>query len=160
MKRLIFVLTLGASLLVPVSLMGPVCVSASQQTPGSISKDWKNKNVETIDAVRATIRSWVEAWQNMDINSYMSFYSKQFKTADIDYPVWRERKLKRFQKSESISVEISDLWVFVEGEQAVATFVQKYKDSSYEDLGEKSLRLKNSNGNWEIIYEKWKPITR
>ena len=160
MKRFIFVLTLGASLVVPVFLMSPVCVSASQQNPGSISKIWKNKNVETIAAVRATVHSWVEAWQNMDINSYMSFYSNKFKAADIDYRIWRERKLKRFQKSGSISVEITDLWVFIEGQQATATFIQKYKDSSHMDVGEKSLKLKNSNGAWKIIYEKWKPMAR
>jgi murein L,D-transpeptidase YafK len=159
-KRFIFVLILGASFVVPVFLMSPVCVSAPQQNPDSISKIWENKNVETIDAVRATIHSWVEAWQNMDINSYMYFYSKKFKTADIDYRIWRERKFKRFQKSGSISVEITDLWVFIEGGQATATFIQKYKDSSHMDVGKKNLKLKESNGIWKIIYEKWKPVAR
>lgn len=160
MKRFIFAMTLGTLLVVPVFLMSPVCVSASQPNPDSISTSWKNKNIETIDAVRAVIHSWVEAWQNKDINSYMSFYSNKFKTAGIDYQIWRERKLKRFQKSGNISVEIADLWVFIEGKQATATFIQKYKDSSHMDVGEKSLKLKNLNGAWKIIYEKWKPMAR
>jgi len=159
-KRLTFALALGALLVVSIFIMSPVCVSASQQNPGSISKSWKHKNVETIDAVRAAIHSWVEAWQNRDINSYMSFYSNKFKTADIDYQIWRERKLKRFQKSGDIFVEIVDLWVFIEGRQATATFIQKYKDSSHMDVGEKSLKLINSNGAWKIVYEKWKPMDR
>ena len=55
-------------------------------------------------------------------------------------------------------VEISDLWVFIEGQIATASFVQRYYDQNVRDVGEKTLILVLENNTWKIISEEWKPL--
>ncbi len=129
------------------------------QAPASKNDDSaKNKNIEKIDTIRAIVFSWAEAWSNKDIINYMTYYNPKFKAGNIDYQLWREKKSEVFKKPGAISVEILDLWVFVEGHYARATFIQKYKDATYSDVGEKVLNLTYTNGRWQIVSEKWQPL--
>jgi ketosteroid isomerase-like protein len=111
-----------------------------------------------IDIVRARVFAWCQAWQNLDIDSYMSFYSPAFQSKGLDYKAWQARRAKIFQRSRSIEVQISDLWVVVEGTYAVATFTQRYHDQIIADVGEKKLVLVNSDNSWQIVTEEWKPL--
>ena len=111
-----------------------------------------------IDTVRARVFAWSRAWQSLDLDSYMSFYSPAFQSKGLDYKGWRERKAKVFQRSKRIKVEVSDLWVTVEGTYAVASFTQRYHDQIVSDVGEKTLELVNSGNAWQIVAEEWKPL--
>lgn len=111
-----------------------------------------------IDAVRAKVFAWGEAWQNRDIDTYMSFYSPRFQSKGLDLERWREKKAKVFQQVSSIQVEISDLWVFIEGKQAVVSFIQRYSHPMFADIGEKTLVMVDTGFTWQIVSEKWKPL--
>ena len=111
-----------------------------------------------IDAVRAQVFAWGEAWQNRDIDTYMSFYSPRFQSKGRDFERWREKKAEVFQQVSSIQVEISDLWVFIEGKQAVASFILRYRHPMFADIGEKTLIMVDDGFAWQIVSEEWKPI--
>lgn len=111
-----------------------------------------------IDAVRAKVFAWGEAWQNRDIDTYMSFYSPRFQSKGLDSERWREQKAKVFQQVSSIQVEISDLWVFIDGKQAVASFIQRYSHPMFADTGEKRLVMVDTGFTWQIVSEEWKPL--
>lgn len=111
-----------------------------------------------IDDVRANVYAWHKSWQNLDISSYVSFYSPDFRSEGLDYKGWMQKKIKLFKTSGDIQVEITDLGVFIEGEYATARFVQRYHDSKFSDVGEKTLTMVNSNGKWKIVSEAWKPL--
>ena len=111
-----------------------------------------------IDDVRASVDAWQKSWQNRDISSYMSFYSPDFRSEGLDYKGWMQKKTKLFKTSGDIEVEITDLGVFIEGEYATASFVQRYHDPKFSDVGEKTLTMVNSNGKWKIVSEAWKPL--
>jgi len=111
-----------------------------------------------IDAVRAQVFAWSEAWQNRDIDTYMSFYSPRFQSKGLDFEGWREKKVEVFQQGSSIQVEISDLWVFIEGKQAVVSFIQRYRHPMVTDIGEKTLVMVDDGFTWQIVSEEWKPI--
>jgi len=111
-----------------------------------------------IDDVRANVYAWHRSWQNRDISSYMSFYSPDFRSEDLDYKDWKQKKTQVFKTSGDIQVEITDLGVFIEAEYATARFVQRYHDSKFSDVGEKTLTMVNSNGKWKIVSEAWKPL--
>ena len=111
-----------------------------------------------IEDVRARVYSWSNAWQNRNINRYMYFYSPTFQTNGLNYKGWMEDKARHFQKSGDIRIGISDLWVFIEGKYATARFLQRYQDTKYSDVGEKTLILINTNGQWKIVSEEWKPL--
>ena len=65
-----------------------------------------------IDDVRASVYAWRKSWQNRDINSYMSFYSPDFRSEGLDYKGLMHKKAKCFKTSGDIQVEILDLGVF------------------------------------------------
>lgn len=111
-----------------------------------------------IDDVRARVYAWSNAWQNRNIDRYMYFYSPTFRSKGLNYKGWMEEKARHFQKSGDIRIGISDLWVFIEGKYATARFLQRYKDANYSDVGEKTLVLINSSGQWKIVSEEWKPL--
>lgn len=111
-----------------------------------------------IDNVRKIIHLWSDAWQSRDIARYMAFYSPVFRSKEGDFNNWEKKKSDIFQKVDYIKVNISDLWIFIEGKRATATFIQKYQDSCISDIGEKKLILINSKKKWGIISEEWKPV--
>ena len=111
-----------------------------------------------IEDVRARVYAWSNAWQNRNINRYMYFYSPTFQSKGLNYKSWMEDKARHFQKSGDIRIGISDLWVFIEGKYATARFLQRYQDTKYSDVGEKTLILINTSGQWKIVSEEWKPL--
>jgi ketosteroid isomerase-like protein len=112
-----------------------------------------------IDEVRSSVYAWCKSWQNRDIDTYMSFYSQNFRSKELDYRGWMQKKKRRFHMVGSLRVDISDLGVFVEGETAVARFIQRYQDSKISDVGEKTLSMIYTGGKWKIVAEAWKPLT-
>jgi hypothetical protein len=111
-----------------------------------------------IDDIRSNVYAWADAWQNRNIKHYMSFYSPAFRSKGLDFNGWLQKKTELFQRPGHIRVQISDLWVFIEGKNATARFVQRYQDPKVFDVGEKTLVLVNSKDKWMIISEKWKPL--
>jgi ketosteroid isomerase-like protein len=111
-----------------------------------------------IDDVRANVYAWGKAWQNRDIDAYKSFYSRDFRSQGLDYRGWIQKKKTRFNVVGKLQVDILDLGVFIEGESAVATFIQRYQDSEISDVGEKTLTMIHADGKWEIVSEVWKPL--
>lgn len=111
-----------------------------------------------IDDVRASVFAWCKSWQNRDIDTYMSFYSQDFRSKGLDYRGWMQQKKKRFNVISDLRVDISDMGVFIEGESAVARFIQQYHDSKISDVGEKTLTMIYTGGKWKITSETWKPL--
>ena len=111
-----------------------------------------------IDDVRACVYAWCNSWQNRDIDTYMTFYSHNFRSNGLDYRGWMLKKKKRFKMVNVLRVDIFDLGVFIEGESAVATFIQRYQDSKISDVGEKTLTMIYADGKWKIVSEAWKPL--
>ncbi|MGA7143684.1 MAG: hypothetical protein WBY47_04195 [Desulfobacterales bacterium] len=111
-----------------------------------------------IDDVRANVYAWCKAWQDRDIDAYKSFYSRNFRSQGLDYRGWMQKKKRRFSMIGELRVGILDLGVFIEGESAIARFIQRYHDPKVSDVGEKTLTMIHTDGKWEIVSEVWKPL--
>lgn len=116
------------------------------------------RSLSDIEAVRTTISAWAKAWESRNIDNYMSFYSPAFKSGELDFQEWREKKTTLFQSSGPVSLKITDLWVFVEEGGAEVKFIQHYGSRYRSDVGEKTMFLARSNGTWNIFWEEWKPL--
>jgi murein L,D-transpeptidase YafK len=160
MKKHIITLPICLVAYAVVVLCAPAELSAFQTVTAESSQSSGNKNIEKINVIRAIVYAWAQTWEKKDFNNYMNYYSPKFQTGDIGYHLWREKKTKVFQRPGNISIEINDLWVFVEGNLATASFIQTYQDDKYSDIGEKILKLIHINGTWLIISESWKPLKR
>lgn len=111
-----------------------------------------------IDDIRSVVYAWADAWQNRNIQRYVSFYSPEFRSKGLDFNGWLQKKTDFFQRPGHIRVEISDLWVFIEGKNATARFIQRYQGPNVSDVGEKTLVLVYSKDQWRIVSEQWTPL--
>jgi hypothetical protein len=118
----------------------------------------KVESAGNIDDIRSVVYAWAHAWQNRDIQRYVSFYSPKFRSKGLDFNDWLQKKIDFFQKPGPIRVEISDVWVFIEGKNATARFIQRYQGPNLSDVGEKTLGLVYSKDQWRIVSEQWAPL--
>jgi murein L,D-transpeptidase YafK len=118
------------------------------------------ENISEINTVRALIYDWGSAWRRKDIGEYISYYSSTFQSKDLNYAALMEKKSKLFKRPGTISLEIFYLGVIIKKNYADISFIQRYKNMNYLDIGEKNIALVNVNGKWKIISEEWKPIDK
>ncbi|MFC1815417.1 hypothetical protein ACFL0M_05605 [Thermodesulfobacteriota bacterium] len=160
MSRILIALMLAGTFVTMGTSLAVIDTDAFQTTLNKTDNPRGNKNIEAINKVRTVIFSWVKTWQDKNIDGYMSFYSSSFRSGDLDYKGWWAKKSKLFQRPGTISLQILDLWVVVEGKHAGASFVQRYQDAYHSDFGEKIINLIKLNGNWQIVMEEWQPLAR
>ena len=118
----------------------------------------KVESAGNIDDIRSLVYAWADAWQNRNIQRYVSFYSPEFRSKGLDSNSWLQKKTESFQRPGHIRVEISDLWVFMEDKNATARFIQRYQSPTLSDIGEKTLLLVYSKDQWRIVSEQWTPL--
>ena len=118
----------------------------------------KVESAGNINDIRSVVYAWADAWQNRNIQRYVSFYSPEFRSKGLDFNSWLQKKTESFQRSGNIRVEISDLWVFIEDKNATARFIQRYQGPNLSDMGEKTLVLVYSKDQWRIVSEQWTPL--
>ena len=99
------------------------------------------------------IESWRSSWENKNIDKYMSFYSKKFKSGWKDWGKWKSYKRQLAKKYRTIEVEVSDLNLFSYDGVILASFEQDYRTPSFDSLGIKKLYLTRNSTEWKIIDE-------
>lgn len=123
--------------------------------------------------VKEVVNSWANAWKNMDIDEYMTFYKKGHilfcainqKPKLYSWERIYEIKKKVFLKTDFIDLHISDPVCTIipnNPKEAIAIFHQKYKSSIFSDEGIKALYFRliddsEGNSSWKIISRLWMP---
>ena len=125
----------------------PVIINSKiELVPEGRNDDRKRKIINIID-------SWRNSWESKDINSYMSFYSKKFKSGWKDWGQWKTYKKQLAKKYNRIEVDINDLNLFSYDGVIIASFEQDYRTPSFDSLGTKKLYLTQNSTEWKIIAE-------
>lgn len=113
--------------------------------------------VEADPSVESAIEGWAQAWRSKNINAYLAAYSPEFVPEDLpNKRAWEAQRKKRLSPSQgNISLEIDAVNVTRDGDNAVATFTQKYAAKAYRDVMVKKLQLKldPATHNWLIVRE-------
>jgi outer membrane protein assembly factor BamE (lipoprotein component of BamABCDE complex)/ketosteroid isomerase-like protein len=113
--------------------------------------------VEADPSVESAIEGWAQAWRSKNINAYLAAYSPEFVPEDLpNKRAWEAQRKKRLSPGQgNISLEIDAVNVSRDGDNAVATFTQKYAAKSYRDVMVKKLQLKldPATHNWLIVRE-------
>ena len=104
-----------------------------------------------------TVNTWAQAWRNEDFDSYINSYHKEFSDPNKGgLSAFRTYKKAVFAQPGKPEVEITDLSILQAGDYVMATFKQEYKSNTIEDIGRKTLYLKQDEYyNWKIVSEKW-----
>lgn len=113
----------------------------------------EGQNDEHVKNIKNIIESWRSSWEDKDIDKYMSFYSKKFKTGWKDWEKWKDYKKQLAEKYNRIEVDISDLNLFSHDGVIIASFEQDYRTPSFDSLGNKKLYLTQNSIEWKIIEE-------
>lgn len=105
--------------------------------------------------IAAAVQKWAKAWSDQDVDAYLASYSPSFKTPKGESrSAWENLRRDRITKPKSISVDISNIKVSMEGaSKARVTFNQNYRASHLSQRTGKTLVMSNTNGQWLIEEE-------
>jgi len=106
------------------------------------------------------IKSWANSWQEKDITSYLSFYSKEFKGLESNRADWEASRQRAFIGNKNISIKLNNIQVQQLGKRVIeVNFTQNYKSDRFSDTGIKKLLLLKKETGWKIVEELWSPTS-
>ncbi|HYG32289.1 MAG TPA: TolC family protein, partial [Methylophilaceae bacterium] len=110
----------------------------------------------TKEVVTSRIQQWVSAWEQKNFDAYAGFYGKNFEpTGFPNKDAWLQSRKQRLAKAGPLRITLQDINITVEGNRAVAEFMQIYSSPTYSDKVMKQLvlELEQENKQWVIIKE-------
>lgn len=122
---------------------------ASSNT-GSVS----GTNSNQLNAVKTSIGSWVQAWQDKNIEAYLASYSDKFVPEQkMERAIWLDQRKKRLATKGQLQINLAQLNVRIAGDKATAEFVQHYSANSKKEDTNKRLSLVHEGASWLIVRE-------
>lgn len=138
----------------------PVVVAASEpkpapapEKPAEKAPAGKAANAEVLDAVHA----WAKAWASKNVDAYLAFYAKDFRTpAGEARAAWENARRQRIAAPKSISVTVNAPRVSVSPDgHATVTFRQGYSSDVIKTANTtKTLVMARVDGRWLIQQER------
>jgi tetratricopeptide (TPR) repeat protein len=131
-----------------------VAQKAPEKAPTETAKPAAEAN-SPADVLK-TVNGWAQAWSKKDVNAYLSYYAKDFKTpAGEARSDWEKGRRVRIIAPRSIAVGVESPNVTMQGPQnATVTFRQTYRSDKLETRSRKTLELVQTNGRWLIREER------
>ena len=132
----------------------PASAPAAEKTPAKPAP--KAAAAGNSDDVTQMLNAWTAAWSKKNVDAYLAFYAKDFKTPNGEpRGEWEQGRRTRIMAPKSISVEAETPKVSLAGDkQASVTFRQRYKSDTLSANGVKTLVLVKTDGGWRIQQEK------
>ncbi len=134
----------------PAAMVAAAPKSAAAEKPAA-----KAVAVEQ-DDVLAAVHAWAQAWSRKDVDAYLAFYAKEFRTPKGEPRAeWEKGRRQRILAPKSISVTLDAPQVSRDGDaRAKVSFRQSYQSDVLSSRGKKTLVLvKSTDGRWQILQE-------
>lgn len=122
-----------------------------------VSKDEHDKRRLELSSF---VESWRQAWENQDIEKYMSYYDSGFKAPGFNYNSWMSHKKSLKSKYEYIKVHLSQPYIVQHNEQLLVKTLQRYESDKHVDYGVKTIYAVKSGDSFKIIREEWAPFNQ
>jgi tetratricopeptide (TPR) repeat protein len=105
--------------------------------------------------VLKTVNGWAQAWSKKDVDAYLGYYAKDFKTPGGEpRAAWESTRRARITGAKSIHVGVESPKVTMRGpEQASVSFRQTYRSDKLNSKSRKTLELVKADGRWLIREE-------
>jgi tetratricopeptide (TPR) repeat protein len=134
---------------------GPAVVAAVEPAKPAAEKPAAPKagNADILEVVNA----WAKAWSARDVDRYLAFYAREFKTPGGEARAdWEKARRQRISAPKSISVTVDAPKVSVSADgQASVTFRQGYRSDVIKTATTtKTLVLARTDGRWLIQQER------
>jgi hypothetical protein len=112
-------------------------------------------SVDSIDIVVSQLLIWLKAWEGGEVNTYLSFYSKNFQAPQKSRIEWERGRRYILGRSSGTTIQVSDMEMKQNDETIEMSFIQEFKSDRISDIGWKELIWKNEGNSWKIIKETW-----
>lgn len=104
--------------------------------------------------VESAVRAWASAWASQDMDRYLAAYGSEFTpSGGQSRKNWEEDRRARIVGKSSISVNIENLAIKVDGQNATAKFRQIYRADNLNVSSRKTLEMQRSGNQWHIRKE-------
>src|SRR5712671_4210601 len=134
----------------------PSAVATAPKKPAAKAAEQpaRARKGNTEDVLQA-VRAWAGAWSKQDVDAYLAFYARDFKTPKGETRAeWEAARKQRISTAKKIEVAVDSPKVTLKGDSAVVTFRQAYRSGSLKINGNKTLHLVRSDGRWLIRQER------
>jgi murein L,D-transpeptidase YafK len=115
----------------------------------------KNSSIKPTKFINGVLSGWLKAWAKQDINSYLSFYSDQFKDSKHDLVKWQASRKRALEKNNNLSIEASNVQISESLNKIKLNFTQQFKSDTHSDVGVKELIWIKNGNSWKILKETW-----
>lgn len=108
------------------------------------------------DEVVRAVRAWAAAWAKKDVNTYLAFYAKDFKTPNGEPRAeWETSRRQRINAPKKIEVTVDSPKVaMADANGARITFRQGYRSDALKANSSKTMVLVKRDGKWLIQQER------
>ncbi|MET3443026.1 tetratricopeptide (TPR) repeat protein [Variovorax paradoxus] len=121
----------------------PAAASAAAAVPASSTAE-----------VESAVRGWAAAWAGQDMDRYLAAYGPEFNPGGgQSRKSWEDERRARIVGKSSISVNIENLVININGQAATAKFRQIYRADTLNISSRKTLELQRSGNQWHIRKE-------
>lgn len=128
--------------------------AATEAKPAPAKPAKQPAQANTEEVLRA-VRAWAGAWSKQDVDAYLAFYAKDFKTPKGEPRAeWEAARKQRISTPKKIEVAVESPKVTLRGDSAVVSFRQAYRSDSLQINGGKTLQMVRSDGRWLIQEER------
>ncbi len=119
--------------------------------------DLPQVNTELTRELKEAMLDWEGAWESLNVNNYLDFYSPEFDNGKKNYETWVAHKQRVGKAKTFIEVDISDVAMLLyphKDEIVRIEFNQKYKSNNFNGSDiKRQYWHKDENNEWKIIYE-------
>ncbi len=154
--------------------VSPIAFSPNKKTatkkvktdPSTLKTSSKPTTLETvalentgspIDVVLSQFLVWLKAWEKKQLDSYFSFYSRNFESGGKPFNDWQQIQRESLDKIHQIKIEVDDLEMLEKENTIEISFIERYQSDMYSDIRRKTLVWKKEEGRWRIIGESSEP---
>lgn len=99
---------------------------------------------------------WKKDWESLDVEEYLSHYSRRFTNGKKNFSYWAEHKRRISKNKTFVHVDLSNvsLLLYPNEDVMVATFQQSYSSDNYTSQSwKRQYWNKESDGEWRIVFE-------
>ncbi|MFZ9521562.1 MAG: L,D-transpeptidase Cds6 family protein [Silvanigrellaceae bacterium] len=130
------------------------------EVPVVITKEMTSVNEDELVPTRKKalemVDAWKKSWESSSFESYMSYYSKNFRSLGKNKDQWENFKARlSTERGTDIHVTISEPKIVAFEDQLLVVFLQDYQSKQHSDFGRKFLYLQWEGDRYRIIAEKW-----
>jgi murein L,D-transpeptidase YafK len=106
-----------------------------------------------LDGLVDFLSEWSIAWENKQIDRYITFYSTRFRNGNLSIADWKSYKESIFSRAGKIRLDLDLISAVQNDRYAIVTFRQTYSSDRLNSRGTKRLFVVREADGWKIIAE-------